>query len=212
MKLTLDNEFKTLISPLTSEEYNQLEESIKQEGCRNALVVWDNILLDGHNRLKICDKHNIEYKTTTINLPDRNAAKIWILKNQLGRRNLTLFRKAEIGLTLESIIAGEITEKAKEKQKEAGGAVPQKSAKAPVNTREEFAKIVGVSHDTISKTIDRAIMQDTCTMYRGFHLLQFENTTPNDGKTFLDGKEINRNELIKFLKFEQPFDWYLKFI
>lgn len=38
--------------------------------------------------------------------------------------------------------------------------------------------------------------------YHGFHLLQFENTNPDDGKIFLDGKEITKDLLLKFLRFE----------
>ena len=60
------------------------------EGCRDPLVIWRGVLLDGHNRLRICEKRNIAYPTTTIDLPDRAAAVDWIYANQLGRRNLTL--------------------------------------------------------------------------------------------------------------------------
>ena len=38
--------------------------------------------------------------------------------------------------------------------------------------------------------------------YCGFHYLIFENTSPDDGKIFLDNVEINKDELIKFLRFE----------
>lgn len=38
--------------------------------------------------------------------------------------------------------------------------------------------------------------------YKGMHLLQFENTSPEDGKIVLDHKEITKEQLIKFLKFE----------
>lgn len=42
-----------------------------------------------------------------------------------------------------------IQEKAKENQIKSGGAVRQKSAQ-PVKTRDELAKLAGVSHDTTS--------------------------------------------------------------
>lgn len=38
--------------------------------------------------------------------------------------------------------------------------------------------------------------------YKGFHLIVFENTSPDDGKIFLNKKEITKDELIKFLMFK----------
>lgn len=146
--MKIDPEFKSLIFPLTEAEIALLEESLVAEGCRDALVTWHGLLLDGHHRLEICQRRGIEFKTTEIELEDRAAAKAWIIRNQLARRNLTPFQRAELALKLEPLIA----EKAKKKQREAGGAVPQISAKAPIDTREELASIAGISHDTIWKT------------------------------------------------------------
>lgn len=47
------------------------------------------VLLDGHNRYAICQKHGIEYRTVSVDLLDREAAADWIDQNQLGRRNLS---------------------------------------------------------------------------------------------------------------------------
>ena len=87
----IDPEFKKLIPPLSPQERSQLEENILAEGCRDPLTVWkgQNILLDGHNRYEICDQYGIEFYTIEIELGDREEAKIWILRNQLGRRNLS---------------------------------------------------------------------------------------------------------------------------
>jgi DNA-binding transcriptional regulator/RsmH inhibitor MraZ len=63
-KLRIDPEFKSLIPPLATEEYAGLEESILAEGCRDALILWDGILIDGHNRYEICTRHNIPFETT----------------------------------------------------------------------------------------------------------------------------------------------------
>jgi ParB-like chromosome segregation protein Spo0J len=85
----IDNEFRNYIRPLSSEEYDKLEASILSEGIRDPLVIWQGILLDGYHRYKIAQEHGLEYKTVEVELPDRDAAKEWILVNQLGRRNLT---------------------------------------------------------------------------------------------------------------------------
>ena len=87
--MEIDNEFRNYIRPLSSEEYEKLEASVLSEGIRDPLVVWQGILLDGYHRYKIAQGHGLEYKTVEVELPDRDAAKEWILVNQLGRRNLT---------------------------------------------------------------------------------------------------------------------------
>lgn len=88
-ELTIDNELKSYIRPLKEEEFEKLKESILSEGIRDPLVVWQGILLDGHHRYKIAQEHNLEFKIVEIELPNKEAVKEWIIKNQLGRRNLT---------------------------------------------------------------------------------------------------------------------------
>jgi len=85
----MQNELKSYIRPLKDEEFEKLKESILIEGIRDPLVVWQGILLDGHHRYKIAQEHNLEYKIVEIELPNKEAVKEWIIKNQLGRRNLT---------------------------------------------------------------------------------------------------------------------------
>ena len=91
--VTIDEEFRSLIDPLSQEEYAQLLANIQRDGCRDPLVVWltprGRILLDGHNRHGICTEHNKKFTIVELLLADRNAALAWICDNQLGRRNLT---------------------------------------------------------------------------------------------------------------------------
>lgn len=100
--MRIDPEFKKLIPPLVPDEKDRLRANLKRDGCRDALVVWEEegILLDGHNRLEICEEEGIEYRTATISLPDRTAAEIWILENQVGRRNLSKSQFAVLALDL----------------------------------------------------------------------------------------------------------------
>ncbi len=88
-ELQIDDEFKALIPPLTNEEYAQLEANILEEGCRDALVLWDGVLVDGHNRYEICLKHQLPFDVADKEFADREAVKDWMDANQLGRRNLT---------------------------------------------------------------------------------------------------------------------------
>ena len=89
--LTIDPEFEGKIPPLREEELKQLEENILADGVViNPLIIWDGVLVDGHNRYRILQKHpEIQFTTYEKQFPDRYAAISWICKNQLGRRNLT---------------------------------------------------------------------------------------------------------------------------
>ncbi len=83
--------YEKLLRPLDAEEYKRLETSIKEEGLRDALVVWEeqDILLDGHNRYKICNEWGETLKFEYVSLGSEAEARKWIINNQLGRRNLT---------------------------------------------------------------------------------------------------------------------------
>ncbi len=89
-------EFRSLIGPPTKEERQQLEANLVAEGCRDPLVTWNGILLDGHNRFEICERRGIRYRIVEIDLPSAEAAKLWIEENQIGRRNLTTDQRAAI--------------------------------------------------------------------------------------------------------------------
>jgi hypothetical protein len=96
----VDDEFRSLIPPLSGEEYHQLEANLIAHGCRDALVLWRGLLLDGHNRLTICNRHRLAYDTTEIELPDREDAKLWIEEHQFGRRNLSNDQKAALAFRI----------------------------------------------------------------------------------------------------------------
>ena len=89
----IDSEFQSQIPALTNEEFQQLEENILSEGeVLSPLIVWGNILVDGHNRYKILQQHpEIPYTTRSISCTceTREDVLAWICKHQLGRRNLT---------------------------------------------------------------------------------------------------------------------------
>ena len=87
--LTIDPEFKNLIPPLLLEERTGLEQSILNEGCRDALVTWHGVLIDGHNRYEICKKHGIQFQIIELDFDDRDDVIDWIYQNQLSKRNLT---------------------------------------------------------------------------------------------------------------------------
>ncbi len=87
MKLQIDEEFKNLIPPLQDEEYTQLEQNIIADGCRDPIVVWNDIIVDGHNRYRICGDNNIEFNTDAMEFDSREDVIEWMLYNQIGKRN-----------------------------------------------------------------------------------------------------------------------------
>ena len=91
INLKIDPEFQNQIPPLTDDEYKQLEENILKEGkLLSPLIVWNNTLVDGHNRYAILQKHpEIYFSTMPLRFEKREEAIAWICRNQLGRRNLS---------------------------------------------------------------------------------------------------------------------------
>jgi len=148
--LTIDPEFRDLIPPLNDEELAMLEESIIANGCESPLIVWNGVIVDGHNRHAICQKHGIPFAVTEKEFGSREDAMLWMLRNQLGRRNLNSYQRGELALKFEPLIAS-----AAEKRMLAGKAInpmqnsAQGQEKGP--TRKQIAEIAGVSHDTIKK-------------------------------------------------------------
>lgn len=159
----IDKEIKELIPPLTDEEYQQLKENILADGCREPLVIWNGTIVDGHNRYKICTENSVDYQTVEKGFSGKQEVVEWVIKNQFGRRNLSLFQRSELALKLKPVIR----EKAKENQSAAGGdkkSLCQIFDKAiidtAIDTKKEIAKIAGVSHGTIMK-VERIKNQGT---------------------------------------------------
>ncbi len=87
--IKVDAEFKARIPALTPDELALLEENLKTEGCRDPIITWGDMVVDGHHRLEICQRLGIPFRCQTITLDCRADALLWIDRNQLGRRNIT---------------------------------------------------------------------------------------------------------------------------
>lgn len=141
IKLTFDKEFQTLIPPLSQEEFSALEESIINEGCRDPLVVWDEVILDGHNRYTICMNHGLIFKKVEKNFDNREYAKIWILENQLGRRNLNEAQRIDV---VDKLFGLKEKQDAKERQ---GTRTDIHGGKFSTKSRDKLGKKAKVSED-----------------------------------------------------------------
>jgi len=155
MKITIDKEFQALIPPLQPEERSQLESNIKDDGCRDPLVTWNGVLIDGHNRYEICTRLGIPFDTVAVEFESRDDAKIWIIENQFGRRNLQPYTRTNLELIREPLI------KARSRQGERTDLfqISGKSDGTPLNAVKEVAKAAKVSHDTVTKVkiINKAV-------------------------------------------------------
>lgn len=154
-ELTINQQFKDLIPPLTKEEYNGLEESIKNEGCRDPIIVWNgngmsNVIIDGHNRYEICCKNDINFKLSYKDFDSESDAKIWIIKNQFSRRNLDAYQRVKLSLRLEEVIS----EKAKKNLKLAIGG-DRKSLNFKNQGQQKSANLDIINnHDTYLSSTD----------------------------------------------------------
>jgi hypothetical protein len=141
-KVKIDPEFQGLIPMATKDEKAGLEASILAEGCRDPLIVWNqgDILLDGYTRLAICQKHKIDFKVTKKSLESREQAKIWIITNQLARRNLTPQQTNHLRGARYNL-----------EHQEHGGQIPGSLGKTcpSISTAKKLAEEYGVSERTI---------------------------------------------------------------
>jgi len=87
--IKIDEEFMSLLPTLDTETYARLEDNIRKYGCREAIVLWNDVIIDGHNKYEICTKHKIPYRTVRMEFDCREEALIWIITTQVSRRNLT---------------------------------------------------------------------------------------------------------------------------
>lgn len=151
-KLIIDPELRDFIPPLTDLEYENLEELIMLDGCEEALTVWDGVIIDGHNRYRICHEHNVPFAIREKNFESKEQAKLWMARKQLGRRNLKPFQKCELVIPLEEAIKKEAEKHRREKISETlkRGRMVQETAPS-TKTRDILAEMADVSHDTINK-------------------------------------------------------------
>ena len=151
MELRIDPEFESRIPPLTDDEFQQLEENILADGVIiSPIVVWEGVVVDGHNRFRIVEKHpHISFTTCERQFENRHEALAWICKNQLGRRNLTFQQKKYlIGKQYDSEKASHGGDRKSEEVKSSG----QKAHLiADKKTAERIAEENGINEKTVRR-------------------------------------------------------------
>jgi hypothetical protein len=147
MDIVVNEELKAYIDPLTPDEHEALERSILAEGCRDALVLWGDVLVDGHNRYGICREHGLPFQTVqNTRFQSIEDVHLWMIDQHLGRRSVSDFQRGVLALRKREIVA------ARRAQREA---VPADASAAPaavappadaLDTREALAKAARISN------------------------------------------------------------------
>ena len=151
MNIIVNDELQAYIDPLTPDERQALERSIVDEGCRDALVLWGEILVDGHNRYGICQQHGIAFETVqNTRFQSLQDVKLWMIDHHLGRRSLSDFQRGVLALRKKEITSARAMAAAL-----APNAPGQQTSKAELppperlNTRESIAKAARISSNTV---------------------------------------------------------------
>lgn len=106
MNITVSEELKAYIDPLTPDEHEALERSLLAEGCRDALVLWGDLLIDGHNRYGICQQHGIPFQTVQHpHFKSMDDVHLWMIDQHLGRRSVSDFQRGVLALRKREILA-----------------------------------------------------------------------------------------------------------
>jgi len=118
MKIEVDPEFDNILVNLQESELNELRENLKKEGWREneRILTWHNKIVDGHNRFKLCNELRLEFKSMEMKFENKEDAKLWIINNQLGRRNLSAYDRVRLALEKEEYYK----KQAKERQATSG--------------------------------------------------------------------------------------------
>ncbi|BDR10449.1 plasmid replication/partition related protein [Comamonas thiooxydans] len=154
MELKIDEGLKAYIDPLTPDEHESLERSILAEGCRDSLVVWGDLLIDGHNRYGICQKHGLPYNTVqATQFKNMDDVHLWMIDQHLGRRSVSDFQRGVLALRKREIIA--------ERRAAAAAAVNAAKAAQPASEEApwegETDPVVAQALASVAKVPDEAL-------------------------------------------------------
>ena len=174
-------EMAELLPPLTGEQLAALEADILKNGCYSPVIVnEDMVVIDGHNRQRLCERHGLPYQMAVFSFESMLEAKQWALDTQKGRRNLDKWELGKIALRLKP----DIEARAKANQSAAGGDkseqgalfVNSQKALPAVNTTQELADAVGIGHQTMSR------------------VMQIDEHAPTAVKEALDSGDLSINQ------------------
>lgn len=213
-------EMAELLPPLTGEQLAALEADILKNGCYSPVIVnEDMVVIDGHNRQRLCEQHGLPYQMAVFSFEDMLEAKQWALDTQKGRRNLDKWELGKIALRLKP----DIEARARENMSAGGGDQKSENAKSglttlsdpisPVSTRKELAEAVGIGEVTMGKVmqidehappaVKEALDSGDLSIHQGYNITQQVRELPEEQR---DEAAAQAVELAKAKKEIQAFD------
>ena len=173
-------EMEQLLPPLSAEQFSSLERDILESGCYAPIVVNEElVIVDGHNRFRICEKHGLPFRMLVFSFADLLEAKQWALETQRGRRNLSLWALGQIALKLKP----ELETAAKAHQgRRTDLSVNSPKSHTPFDTRKEMAQAVGIGEQAMGR------------------IARLSEDAPQALKDALERKEVSVNRGWKILK------------
>jgi len=173
-------EMEQLLPPLSEEQFSSLENDILENGCYTPIIVnEDMVIVDGHNRFRVCEKHGLPYRMLVFSFTDLLEAKQWALDTQKGRRNLDKWELGQIALKLKP----EIEARARTNQgSRTDLSVNSPKSYTPTDTRKEMAQAVGIGEQAMGR------------------IAQLTENAPQSLKDALENKELSINRGWRILK------------
>jgi len=203
-QIEIKEEFKKLIPPLTTEEYKQLEDNCLEEGIREKIILWNNYIIDGHNRYNIAKQWNLEFDTESKNFSSEDEVQIWMLDNQFGKRNLSDAQRY--------LNRNEKRKLLKEKGKQTQGlrtdllSTIDKKLKPEHNTRETIANELGWSTGKVAMAdvvfkkatpeIEEKVLKNQITINQAYKEIKKEEKVNLIKTTKEERQDVNKNQAI----------------
>lgn len=180
--MQIKDEFKKLIPALSVEEFKQLEQNCLAEGIREKIITWNGFIIDGHNRFEIATKHKLNFETESKKFDSDDDVKEWMILNQFGRRNLTLYQRGVLALQLEDVFQS----KSQQGVRSDLFVNSQKSNEnKKLNTNKEISKISSVGQQSLAR------------------IKVIEAKAPEEVKAQLSTGEVSINQAYKEIKKEE---------
>lgn len=154
MNIIINPLLQAYVDPLTESEHAALERSLLAEGCRDALVLWNDVLIDGHNRYAICQQHGIPFRTIqNTSFESIDDVMLWMIDNHLARRSVSDFQRGVLALRKKEIVSSRTPLVAAPESAEPaeGESAASATAKPAMSTREEVARAARLSSNQISQ-------------------------------------------------------------
>jgi hypothetical protein len=155
MTITINEDLRAYIDPLTEDEFAALKRSLLAEGCRDALVLWGDLLVDGHNRYGICQKHGIAFNTVqNPSFQSMDDVHLWMIDNHLGRRSVSDFQRGVLALRKKEIVSARQVQASAASAETGAGAGTDPATPSggePPWTRETVARAARMSSATLGQ-------------------------------------------------------------